>query len=188
MWNWATVFQTLSLNFVLRGKHGSLVLLGKCSIIFMRSTRELCHEILISQGFACLLAMSRINDTFGVKGVHDFKIIWHKSVLKTFHSSYSWHWFSLYKNTFTFITAPTTVADMGNHSVIEGRNLTHEYNVSGSSPIVSWTHINSNKKKSGKTWISMYITRQEQGEYISEASNFCGHDRKSTYVNVKCKF
>lgn len=34
----------------------------------------------------------------------------------------------------------------------------------------------------------MYITRQEQGEYICEASNFCGHDRKGTYVDVKCEF
>ena len=92
------------------------------------------------------------------------------------------------KNTFAFFTAPTTIADMSNHPVIEGENLTLECNVSGSSPNVSWTHINSNVIKNGKTWIITYITRQGHGEYMCEASNFCGHDRKSTYVNVKCKF
>lgn len=77
---------------------------------------------------------------------------------------------------------------MSNHSVIEGGNLTLECDVSGSSPIVFWTHINSNVTKYGKTWIITIITRQGHGEYICDASNFCGHNRKSTYVNVKCEF
>lgn len=94
------------------------------------------------------------------------------------------------QNTFTFFTVPTTVTDMRNHSVIEGRNLTLECDVGGSSPVVSWTHINSVNRvsKNGKTWIIRDITTRDHGEYICEARNFCGHDRKGTYVDVKCEF
>ena len=85
------------------------------------------------------------------------------------------------------MTAPASISDMSSHSVIEYRNLTLESVVSGSSPTVTWTHINSSVKKNGKTWTITNITRQGRGEYICEASNFCGHDRKGTYVDVKCE-
>ena len=85
------------------------------------------------------------------------------------------------------MTAPASISDMSSHSVIEYRNLTLESVVSGSSPTVTWTHINSSVKKNGKTWTITNITRQGHGEYICEASNFCGHDRKGTYVVVKCE-
>ena len=74
------------------------------------------------------------------------------------------------------------------HSVIEGGNVTLECVVAGSSPNVTWTHINSSKIKKGKTWNITNITIQEHGGYICEASNFCGPDRKGTYVDVKCEF
>ncbi|RMX55961.1 hypothetical protein pdam_00025237 [Pocillopora damicornis] len=85
------------------------------------------------------------------------------------------------------VIAPVTIADMKkHHSVIEGRNLTLECVVAGSSPNVTWTHINSSKIKKGKTWNITKITIQEHGGYICEASNFCGLDRKGTYVDVEC--
>lgn len=86
------------------------------------------------------------------------------------------------------MTAPAYIADMSNHSVIAGRNLTLECDTAGSSPNVTWKHINSSEITNGKTWIITNITEQRDGEYICEASNFCGHDRKGTYVDVKREF
>lgn len=54
----------------LRGKHGSLVLLGKCSLIFRRLMKEIDKL-----GFACLFKMNVINYKFGFKGVHDFQVV-----------------------------------------------------------------------------------------------------------------
>ena len=77
---------------------------------------------------------------------------------------------------------------MENITVTEGENSTLTCNVSGSpTPSVTWTEVKTGIRSMGIIRELTHINRNQSGEYMCEASNFCGNDRAKTFVTVQCK-
>ena len=67
----------------------------------------------------------------------------------------------------------------------EGDNVTLLCNVSGDTSSVSWA--SNHLIKYGATLPLPNISRNYKGNYTCIASNPCGNDSKTTFVNVKCE-
>ena len=85
-------------------------------------------------------------------------------------------------------TVPAGVYPVENITVTEGETRTLTCNVSGSPiPSVTWTAVNTGNQTVGLTHELTNINRNDTGEYKCEASNSCGQDTASTFLNVQCK-
>ena len=82
----------------------------------------------------------------------------------------------------------SAIQELGNFTVLEGKNNTLTCKVSGLSvPSVSWTSVPTWSRSPGNIRELTNISRSDAGEYKCEASNVCGNDSKSLFLTVHCK-
>ena len=87
-----------------------------------------------------------------------------------------------------FYIVPAVVYPLENITVTEGENRTLTCNVSENPTLsVTWTEVKTGIRSVGIIRELTHINRNQSGEYICEASNFCGNDTARTFVVVKCK-
>ena len=55
-------------------------------------------------------------------------------------------------------------------------------------PSVSWIKVGNDEHRVGKTLNFTSISRNDAGSYTCQASNRCGNDSKTEYINVFCKY
>ncbi|XP_078379874.1 fibroblast growth factor receptor 1-like isoform X2 [Oculina patagonica] len=78
---------------------------------------------------------------------------------------------------------PTLIVSFRNMTVEKGQTVALFCNVSGTpTPNVSWTHVNSGKKRFSDTWVITDIKVDDIGQYRCDAINKYGNDSKSIFV------
>jgi len=74
-----------------------------------------------------------------------------------------------------------------NKTVNEGDNVTLFCNVSGDPSNVSWIRVSDKWMNVGASWRLPDISQSNRGKYKCIASNRCGNDSKTAFVDVQCE-